>query len=164
MSYEPVAPGRYLLTISNGCPCGAQFCYDCGEKWKTCDCPQWHEQRLYERAEQVVAGGDDMQVQANAVAVDLIEEHDCTHQHWLFIRRERVRCEECSEVIRTFIFRCALTYVPLKADELGQAEDCDCIVCAARRRNASTISFPAKSTQSGKIRGIEKYGPGRTLG
>ncbi|KIM95908.1 hypothetical protein OIDMADRAFT_183378 [Oidiodendron maius Zn] len=58
----------------------------------------------------------------------------------------------------------SLTYVPLKADELGQAEDCDCIVCAARRRNVSTISFPAKSTRSGKIRGIEKYGPGRTLG
>lgn len=60
--------------------------------------------------------------------------------------------------------RSGLTYVPLKADELGQAEDCDCIVCAARRRNESTISFPAKSTRSGKIRGIEKYGPGRSLG
>ena len=113
MSYEHVAPGRYPLTISTRCRCGAQFCYDCGEKWKTCDCPQWHEHRLYERAEQVVvrggpaAGGDDMQAQANAAVVDLIEEHDCTHQHWQFIRREGVQCEECHEVMRSFILRCA---------------------------------------------------------
>ncbi|KAM7183893.1 protein ariadne-2 [Rhypophila sp. PSN 637] len=31
------------------CRCGAQFCYVCGEKWKTCLCPQWQENRLLAR-------------------------------------------------------------------------------------------------------------------
>ncbi|KAJ8125734.1 hypothetical protein O1611_g7905 [Lasiodiplodia mahajangana] len=35
------------------CKCGAQFCYLCGAKWKTCQCDHWEEHRLYERAEQI---------------------------------------------------------------------------------------------------------------
>ncbi|KAM7213810.1 hypothetical protein V8F06_010806 [Rhypophila decipiens] len=31
------------------CLCGAHFCYLCGEKWKTCLCPQWQENRLLAR-------------------------------------------------------------------------------------------------------------------
>ncbi|RMY63200.1 hypothetical protein D0864_12701 [Hortaea werneckii] len=37
------------------CRCGFQFCYVCGARWKTCDCPQAHEARLYARARQIVA-------------------------------------------------------------------------------------------------------------
>jgi hypothetical protein len=37
------------------CTCGAEFCYECGDQWKTCICPEWDEDRLVERAE-VVAG------------------------------------------------------------------------------------------------------------
>ncbi|CAK3745156.1 Hypothetical predicted protein [Lecanosticta acicola] len=36
------------------CPCGAQFCYVCGARWHACACPQWDEQRLVERATQIV--------------------------------------------------------------------------------------------------------------
>ncbi|KAI7347763.1 hypothetical protein KC354_g13846 [Hortaea werneckii] len=36
------------------CRCGFQFCYVCGARWKTCDCPQAHEARLYARARQIV--------------------------------------------------------------------------------------------------------------
>lgn len=32
------------------CRCNAQFCYVCGEPWKTCECPQWNEDRLMARA------------------------------------------------------------------------------------------------------------------
>ncbi|KAF5572420.1 e3 ubiquitin ligase ARI10 [Fusarium pseudocircinatum] len=31
------------------CRCSYQFCYRCGEKWKTCDCPQWDEEQLMAR-------------------------------------------------------------------------------------------------------------------
>jgi len=29
------------------CPCGAQFCYSCGSKWKSCSCNLWEERLLY---------------------------------------------------------------------------------------------------------------------
>ncbi|RYP15283.1 hypothetical protein DL765_005807 [Monosporascus sp. GIB2] len=37
------------------CRCGFQFCYVCGSRWKTCECEQWDERRLLERAEQIDA-------------------------------------------------------------------------------------------------------------
>ena len=36
------------------CRCGAQFCYSCGERWKSCACPLWDEPRLLRRANQIV--------------------------------------------------------------------------------------------------------------
>jgi hypothetical protein len=42
------------IIFSTRCPCGAQFCYTCGQKWHTCSCPQWDENRLYDRAAQIV--------------------------------------------------------------------------------------------------------------
>ncbi|KAH8810786.1 hypothetical protein F5884DRAFT_698809 [Xylogone sp. PMI_703] len=33
------------------CRCGAEFCYVCGEKWKTCNCEQWTEHRLLTRSD-----------------------------------------------------------------------------------------------------------------
>ncbi|KAI1468567.1 uncharacterized protein F4812DRAFT_427308 [Daldinia caldariorum] len=32
------------------CRCGFQFCYVCGDRWKTCECVHWDEHRLYTRA------------------------------------------------------------------------------------------------------------------
>lgn len=42
-----------MLTVFR-CPCGAQFCYICGVRWKTCLCPQWDEPRLLARATQII--------------------------------------------------------------------------------------------------------------
>ncbi|KAI1150465.1 hypothetical protein F4825DRAFT_468172 [Nemania diffusa] len=39
------------------CKCRAEFCYNCGVKWKNCQCAQWDEQRLYNRAEQILNRG-----------------------------------------------------------------------------------------------------------
>ncbi|TGO44742.1 hypothetical protein BCON_0469g00050 [Botryotinia convoluta] len=36
------------------CLCGAEFCYICGLIWKSCRCPQWHENRLVARASETV--------------------------------------------------------------------------------------------------------------
>ncbi|KAE8307822.1 hypothetical protein BDV41DRAFT_553263 [Aspergillus transmontanensis] len=36
------------------CRCGAQFCYNCGERWKSCSCEQWDEHRLLARAYQII--------------------------------------------------------------------------------------------------------------
>ncbi|KAI0113712.1 hypothetical protein GGR51DRAFT_546919 [Nemania sp. FL0031] len=54
------------------CKCGAQFCYLCGAKWKTCRCDHWEEHRLYERAEQIY-NRDHNVVQANAAQAILTE-------------------------------------------------------------------------------------------
>ncbi|KDQ18999.1 hypothetical protein BOTBODRAFT_480924 [Botryobasidium botryosum FD-172 SS1] len=62
-----------MVELSTGCfhitcRCRAQFCYSCAAPWKTCECPQWDEVRLIERAEQrvhnelglgVIVGDDD---------------------------------------------------------------------------------------------------------
>ena len=37
------------------CRCKAQFCYECAMLWKTCQCEQWVEIRLYAEAERRVA-------------------------------------------------------------------------------------------------------------
>ncbi|CAK1357497.1 unnamed protein product [Cercospora beticola] len=37
-----------------GCRCGAQFCYVCGLKWKTCTCEAFTEAHLYSRAATIV--------------------------------------------------------------------------------------------------------------
>lgn len=37
------------------CPCGAQFCYVCGLRWKTCSCAHADDARLLDRAAQIVA-------------------------------------------------------------------------------------------------------------
>ncbi|KAG9958798.1 hypothetical protein KCU61_g8075, partial [Aureobasidium melanogenum] len=57
-------PGRWdsrlaasLQLSPYSCPRGAHFCYVCGASWipRTCRCPQWDENRLQERAEQILA-------------------------------------------------------------------------------------------------------------
>ncbi|KAK3613866.1 hypothetical protein LTR56_027625 [Elasticomyces elasticus] len=36
------------------CACDAHFCYVCGLQWRTCQCPQWDEPRLLDRATRLV--------------------------------------------------------------------------------------------------------------
>lgn len=42
------------MLTHNSCKCGAQFCYICGLRWKSCRCNHWDEDRLLARAEQIV--------------------------------------------------------------------------------------------------------------
>jgi len=53
---------RRVVELRSGCNhmtcmCKSQFCYVCGMKWKTCNCDQWDEERLIERAENLVDNG-----------------------------------------------------------------------------------------------------------
>ncbi|KAL7898113.1 hypothetical protein HDV63DRAFT_33721 [Trichoderma sp. SZMC 28014] len=55
---------RRLVELSHGCnhiycKCGAQFCYTCGKRWKSCGCELWNENMLVARnmAANQLAGG-----------------------------------------------------------------------------------------------------------
>jgi hypothetical protein len=114
-------PLALLLTYAdmgccNSCRCGAQFCYICGERWKTCACAQWHEQRLLARANEIVnreqLPAEQMRRNAQVAAQieDLRENHECTHDQWEKVRGSYA-CEECYEVKRLYIYRCSRCHI-----------------------------------------------------
>ena len=91
------------------CPCGSQFCYVCGQRWKSCQCAQWNEDRLLSRAQQVVARqpgrGAPIQARVAAAVQNLRDRHNCNHGNWRYIRGAH-RCEECYYAAPSFIFQC----------------------------------------------------------
>ncbi|KAJ5584347.1 uncharacterized protein N7459_004147 [Penicillium hispanicum] len=57
--WQECAKCGHLLELHTGCyhmtcRCGHQFCYLCGLPWKTCECAQWDERRLYETTQRTV--------------------------------------------------------------------------------------------------------------
>ncbi|KAF8847452.1 hypothetical protein BDZ45DRAFT_636984 [Acephala macrosclerotiorum] len=112
---------RRLVELDIGCNhitcyCGAQFCYICARRWKTCLCAQWNEERLLRRANQVVArrpvGANPLQVRAQVVAAaqNLRDRHNCEHESWQYIRGQH-RCEECYQTLPSFIFECRQCHI-----------------------------------------------------
>jgi hypothetical protein len=93
------------------CTCRAEFCYICGEPWKTCDCAQWNEDRLLARANQVVArqparvAPPEQQGFLAAVVQNLRDRHNCDHETWQYVRG-RHQCEECRDTLPSYIFEC----------------------------------------------------------
>jgi hypothetical protein len=95
------------------CTCRAEFCYECGQKWKVCICERWLEERLEARAEQVVAR-ENPEIQgvyerAQAVAAmrqELVEQHECRHHGRWRKQDGRYRCEMCHERFYKFILVC----------------------------------------------------------
>ncbi|KAK8127919.1 hypothetical protein PG984_009027 [Apiospora sp. TS-2023a] len=110
------------------CRCGAQFCYTCGAPWKQCDCAQWDENRLEQRAIQIdarparrrqrqpvpapmlVNEEDDRYIygalrtpQIKALVQDLRIQHECTHPLWEVVDGPQV-CEECGDRMPLYIF------------------------------------------------------------
>ncbi|KAF4983168.1 hypothetical protein FDECE_17362 [Fusarium decemcellulare] len=105
------------------CRCGAEFCYKCGETWKTCECAQWDEAEIWDRANAVAArapGPPLIQPQLiQRIMQNLRVNHECDHDSWRR-RRGMYVCENCTELMPHFIYEC---------------EQCALMACASCRWN-----------------------------
>ncbi|KAG8160716.1 hypothetical protein KVR01_008980 [Diaporthe batatas] len=89
------------------CPCGAQFCYLCGETWKTCTCVVYTEAQLLRR-ENVVAARDaeaGRRVDLPRIRQQILDNHACTDHRWRWVPGAH-RCEECHHRLPDYIFEC----------------------------------------------------------
>ena len=119
----PITPSltsdQYMLTLHLACPCKNQFCYLCGVKWKKCKCPQWSEERLMDRAEQLVNfdlmrrqrrqrleahRAVNREAEIEEMRRNIMETHECTHTSWR--RRTGGSCAECHDDLPTYLFEC----------------------------------------------------------
>ncbi|EME79959.1 uncharacterized protein MYCFIDRAFT_56529 [Pseudocercospora fijiensis CIRAD86] len=110
------------------CRCRAQFCYICGTPWKNCSCPVADENRIEERAEEVVDrdAEPDLPVavrnlRVRHVQAQLRERHDCEHpgrfQRIFGAPRRGFQCEVCDARHWKYILQCRHCY-------LNACEDC----------------------------------------
>ncbi|KAF2717308.1 hypothetical protein K431DRAFT_233493 [Polychaeton citri CBS 116435] len=99
------------------CHCKAEFCYRCGATWRTCTCLLFDEQRLLERAQNVVnRGGRPGGAVAVATMVNhLRDNHECAHDRWERVDEPDCECEECGDVLRDFILQCSQCQVEMCA-------------------------------------------------
>ncbi|GES63562.1 Zinc finger, C6HC-type [Aspergillus terreus] len=104
---------RAMVELQHGC--GKEFCYVCGQAWKTCDCPLWHEDRLVAVVNEAVdeevapdANGHQRRNAAARIREDLLHHEDigCNHHRqsqWVW-RDKGLRCEICNTYMRAYIF------------------------------------------------------------
>ncbi|KAL4895371.1 hypothetical protein BDV59DRAFT_200029 [Aspergillus ambiguus] len=100
------------------CRCGKEFCYVCGQRWKTCHCPLWHENRLVEvvnqAVEQDVAPNADLAYRRyafNRIREGLLNHenvgcHHNDHNQWQWRRYGSLQCEVCHDDLPEYIFVC----------------------------------------------------------
>ncbi|KAL2871417.1 E3 ubiquitin-protein ligase [Aspergillus lucknowensis] len=118
---------RALVQLGTGCyhmtcKCRAEFCYLCGLGWKTCSCERWNEQRLVERAQEVVdreanqalpPGDRDLRVAR--MQEDLRDNHECEHpgrfERIFGTGRRRFECEICGDQHRKYILQCRRCHI-----------------------------------------------------
>ncbi|KAJ3496296.1 hypothetical protein NLG97_g2761 [Lecanicillium saksenae] len=105
---------NHLVELNTGCNhmtcrCKSEFCYVCGKKWKTCDCEQWDEDRLVERAELLVNrgmfGGRNNADAVGRAQRHIRRNHQCNHLNWEY-RAGAARCDECRDHLSKFLFEC----------------------------------------------------------
>ncbi|KAH7391264.1 hypothetical protein BKA64DRAFT_579085 [Cadophora sp. MPI-SDFR-AT-0126] len=110
------------------CPCKTQFCYLCAAfPWKACECPQWDEDRLMERAQEVVeiqnrgnrVAGPPALNAVLTVAENIAGRHNCQHTRFVSQRGEN-QCSMCQDTMPEFIYSCV---------------NCHTLLCRRCRRN-----------------------------
>ncbi|KAH6972053.1 hypothetical protein BKA56DRAFT_646182 [Ilyonectria sp. MPI-CAGE-AT-0026] len=95
------------------CKCKAEFCYECGRKWKTCRCKHFREDRLIARADAIIdrdphaanLTGQPREERRQREMRNLVQNHECYHQNWTY-RGAGHRCEECHDWLPNYIFEC----------------------------------------------------------
>ncbi|KAL4806770.1 hypothetical protein BDV18DRAFT_159940 [Aspergillus unguis] len=113
---------RTLVQLGTGCyhmtcKCRAEFCYLCGLQWRTCSCERWNEQRLVERAQEVVdreanhgLPPADRELRVARMREDLRDHHECEHpgrfERIFGSGRTRFECEICGDQHRKYILEC----------------------------------------------------------
>ncbi|KAI5782692.1 hypothetical protein EDC01DRAFT_619065 [Geopyxis carbonaria] len=100
------------------CKCTFQFCYRCGEKWKTCKCSDWDELQLGRRAEQLAIrerpANEAPSRTANRlrqIRNELRDNHLCDHTSGWTRVNGGGECEMCMDYLREYILRCTVCRV-----------------------------------------------------
>ena len=106
------------------CLCGAEFCYECGQRWKQCGCEQWDEANLFATAERrvrvrVAVDDDDdgwgnaaiARAEVDEMAEFLREHHECDHRgRWrrceIYNGRRGRCCEVCQRRVFKYLLQC----------------------------------------------------------
>lgn len=105
--------------------CGQEFCYSCGQAWRTCDCQLWDENNLFDMANELVDADEgvdedeealpfdhlDREVAFNHILEELRQHEDigCDHHRysqWAWRNHGSLQCEVCNQYLPRYIFLC----------------------------------------------------------
>ncbi|KAH6679923.1 hypothetical protein F5X68DRAFT_193001 [Plectosphaerella plurivora] len=121
--------GCYHMT----CPCKAQFRYLCGVKWKQCNCPQWSEERLTDRAMGLVDDGLGLRVLADYplhadypfhAHLPVQARHQRWDQRWVPVRRFPDVAAQVEEPRRNNIVTQDCTHQSWRSRTGGRCAEC----------------------------------------
>lgn len=106
-----------MIDKKTRCKCGAEFCYLCSKRWKSCSCDRWDELNLVRRAEQVVDREADYPLDPRErqrrfvqIREDLVDQDQCEHpgkfQRVFGDGELELECEMCEQRHWGYILQC----------------------------------------------------------
>ena len=107
LSTRTSKPSDQRWPFPSRCRCGYEFCYNCGVRWKHCQCEVWNaDQRKMAREMAQRLLGQDLQLpQPRAVMAMSSAHSQCHHGGWYTVQG-RHRCQVCRQHMLRFILRC----------------------------------------------------------